>query len=155
MLESRPVRDRQYPRQQPLYAAFPPGSEWLYARLFIRYADPEPQARLRFHGDPARLTSELLPLIASAFGPLVADGRLARWQIDTYTSAWRWKLGLCGVDLLLHGFAFTHARKRDWARQQRDAFAVEFGADEPVEATIRRDVRVERNGLYELLRAVA
>lgn len=95
---------------------FPPGSEWLYAKLytghgiadrllvdtirplvstaiasgaadgwfFIRYADPDPHVRLRLHGDPLRLTSEVLPLLSAGLQPLVDDGRIARWQLDTY-----------------------------------------------------------------------
>jgi thiopeptide-type bacteriocin biosynthesis protein len=96
--------------------AFPPGSEWLYAKFyagsttadhvlletlaplirdvlasgaadqwfFIRYADPEYHLRLRFHGEPGRLLAEVLPAIASAAAPLIEDGRLWRWQLDTY-----------------------------------------------------------------------
>ena len=95
---------------------FPPGSEWLYAKLytgpgiadrllvdtlrplvstavaggaadgwfFIRYADPDPHVRLRLHGDPRRLTGELLPRLADSLAPLLEDGRVARWQLDTY-----------------------------------------------------------------------
>jgi thiopeptide-type bacteriocin biosynthesis protein len=95
---------------------FPPGSEWLYAKLyvgqaltdrvlvdgvgpavdaaltsgaadswfFIRYADPEPHLRLRVHGDPRRLTSEVLPTLSDRLTPLVDDGLVARWQLDTY-----------------------------------------------------------------------
>jgi thiopeptide-type bacteriocin biosynthesis protein len=95
---------------------FPPGSEWLYAKLytgpgiadrllvdtirplvstavacgaadgwfFIRYTDPDPHVRLRLHGDPLRLTGELLPRLADSLAPLVEDGRVARRQLDTY-----------------------------------------------------------------------
>jgi thiopeptide-type bacteriocin biosynthesis protein len=54
------------------------------AWFFIRYADPEPHLRLRFHGDRLRLSGELLPALESTFAPLVDDGRIARWQLDTY-----------------------------------------------------------------------
>jgi thiopeptide-type bacteriocin biosynthesis protein len=54
------------------------------AWFFIRYADPEPHLRLRFHGDRLRLSGELLPTLESTFASLVADGRIARWQLDTY-----------------------------------------------------------------------
>ena len=43
--------------------------------------------------------------------------------------AWRWKLALCGVDLLLDALGFTLEQRRDWVRQQRDAFATEFHVD--------------------------
>jgi lantibiotic biosynthesis protein len=109
---SPPMRPAVTVRRQ-----FPPGSEWLYAKLytgpgiadrllvdtirplvstalasgaadgwfFIRYADPEPHVRLRLHGDPLRLTGELLPRLTDSLAPLVEDGRVARWQLDTYT----------------------------------------------------------------------
>src|SRR5262249_15292238 len=51
--------------------------------FFIRYADPENHLRIRFHGDPCRLTGELVPMLAARLAPLIDDGRLARWQLDT------------------------------------------------------------------------
>ncbi len=96
--------------------SFPPGSEWLYAKLytgtatadgllrevvtpvareamargeadhwfFIRYGDPEWHLRVRFHGDPARLQSGVLPRLHAALDPMLADGRIWRVQLDTY-----------------------------------------------------------------------
>lgn len=95
---------------------FPPGSEWLYAKLytgtstadrvlveavapvvrqalgsgaadgwfFIRYSDPGWHVRVRFHGDPAVLQSQVVPALQAAVAPMLADGRL--WQVlyDTY-----------------------------------------------------------------------
>src|SRR5262249_22636366 len=87
---------------------FPPGSEWLYVKLytgpatldqllrdviqplvdgvlqtgaadrwyFIRYGDPHWHLRLRFHGAPARLDSDVLPALRAATAPLLRDGRL-------------------------------------------------------------------------------
>lgn len=95
---------------------FPPGSEWLYAKLytgsatadqvlrevvrpvsqaavhsgaadswfFIRYGDPDWHVRLRFHGDPQRLLGEVLPALRAATLPLLEDGRVWRFQLDTY-----------------------------------------------------------------------
>jgi class I lanthipeptide synthase len=100
----------------PLRRSFPPGSEWLYAKLytgtstadgllrdvvspvvrralgsgaaegwfFIRYGDPEWHVRVRFHGPPARLHGEVLPALHETVAPLLDDGRLWRFQIDTY-----------------------------------------------------------------------
>jgi thiopeptide-type bacteriocin biosynthesis protein len=95
-------------------SVFPPGSEWLTAKLytgkatadavlreavaplvhdvadvtdgwfFLRYADPEDHLRLRFHGDPAALSAEVLPRLRDAAAPLLADGRVWRVQLDTY-----------------------------------------------------------------------
>jgi thiopeptide-type bacteriocin biosynthesis protein len=96
--------------------SFPPGSEWLYAKLytgpatvdqvlrdvvkpvvqkvmdsgaadlwfFIRYGDPDWHLRLRFHGVPTRLHGEVLPALHAATAPLVADGLIWRFQLDTY-----------------------------------------------------------------------
>lgn len=95
---------------------FPPGSEWLYTKLytgtatadhvlrdvvsditeeavrsgavdqwfFIRYGDPDWHMRLRFHGLPERLHREVLPALHAALNPLLDDGRLWRFQVDTY-----------------------------------------------------------------------
>ncbi len=100
----------------PVRRSFPPGSEWLYAKLytgtatadgllrevvapvarealaageadgwfFIRYGDPEWHLRARFHGDPSRLQSGVLPRLHAALEPLLADGRIWRVQLDTY-----------------------------------------------------------------------
>ena len=96
--------------------SFPPGSEWLYTKLytgtstadrilcealapvvrqaldmgavdswfFIRYSDPGWHLRVRFHGDPRRLQTEVLPAIDEAVAPLLADGRMWKLQLDTY-----------------------------------------------------------------------
>jgi thiopeptide-type bacteriocin biosynthesis protein len=94
----------------------PPGSDWLYLRLygprededellagpvrelaeaavtdglaagwfFLRYGDPDPHLRLRFRGQPARLTAGLLPRVCAWAGGLVAAGGCDRFAIDTY-----------------------------------------------------------------------
>ncbi len=96
--------------------SFPPGSEWLFAKLysgpatadqvlrgvvrpvveralsvgaadrwfFVRYGDPDWHLRLRLHGDPARLTAEVVPALEAAVAPLLDEGPLWRIQIDTY-----------------------------------------------------------------------
>jgi thiopeptide-type bacteriocin biosynthesis protein len=94
----------------------PPGSEWLFAKLycpdafeddliagpvrkfcefaraadlaeewfFIRYADPDPHLRLRFHGASQRLMSELAPELCSWATGLMRDGVCLRFCFDTY-----------------------------------------------------------------------
>jgi thiopeptide-type bacteriocin biosynthesis protein len=52
--------------------------------FFIRYRDPEWHLRVRFHGDPRRLSDEVLADLRAAVGPLIEDGRVWRVQIDTY-----------------------------------------------------------------------
>jgi thiopeptide-type bacteriocin biosynthesis protein len=100
----------------PQNRSFPPGSEWLYAKLytgpttvdqlllslvkpvveqvvgtgmadrwfFIRSGDPDWHLRLRFHGRPARLHEEVLPILQAAAGRLLDGGVLWRFQLDTY-----------------------------------------------------------------------
>ena len=52
--------------------------------FFVRYADPDWHLRLRFQGHPDRLRSELLPLLEAKVAPLLEDGRVWRFQLDTY-----------------------------------------------------------------------
>lgn len=110
--------------------AFPPGSEWLYLKLyggpadadhllmdlapflratreeglwdrwhFLRYRDPEPHLRLRFHGVPDRLTADLLPRLHARLAPCVAEGSLWRWQVDTFEPEWERYGGPAGFPL--------------------------------------------------------
>lgn len=52
--------------------------------FFIRYGDPDPHLRLRFHGAPARLYGEVLPALNLALAPFLADGSLWRVELGTY-----------------------------------------------------------------------
>ena len=52
--------------------------------FFIRYADPDPHLRLRFHGDPGRLVGELIPRLCSWASGLLNDGFSNRLSFDTY-----------------------------------------------------------------------
>jgi thiopeptide-type bacteriocin biosynthesis protein len=52
--------------------------------FFVRYADPHFHVRLRFHGDPERLNTQVLPRLQRATAPLLADGRIWKVQLDTY-----------------------------------------------------------------------
>jgi thiopeptide-type bacteriocin biosynthesis protein len=100
----------------PARRRFPPGSEWLFAKLytgfalsdellltavgpvvraalasgacdgwfFIRYTDPHPHVRVRWHGEPARLRDEVWPALERSVSPWLEDGRVWRLQLDTY-----------------------------------------------------------------------
>lgn len=91
-----------------------PGGEWLYAKLyarperhaellagpvsrlvtglpavvdrwfFIRYADPAPHLRLRFHGTPDRLATELLPMLGEWADGVCDAGLASRLALDGY-----------------------------------------------------------------------
>jgi thiopeptide-type bacteriocin biosynthesis protein len=115
----------------PVGRTFPPGSEWLYAKLyagpatldhllrdlirpvveaasrtgagdrwfFIRYGDPDWHLRVRFHGQPARLHGEVLPALQAAAAPSLDDGRLWRFQLDTYEREVERYGGALGIEL--------------------------------------------------------
>ncbi|MEW2265162.1 lantibiotic dehydratase [Streptomyces sp. NPDC047853] len=91
-----------------------PGEDWLYAKwyaepsaqealladhlpavlaevedevdrwFFLRYQDPEPHLRLRFHGDPGALYGRVLPAISRVSRALVERGALRTLTLDTY-----------------------------------------------------------------------
>jgi lantibiotic biosynthesis protein len=108
---------------------FAPGSSWLYAKLyggpgtadavlrdvvaplaggtwfFLRYADPEPHLRVRWHGDPVRLAGELLPRLHELAAPALASGVLWRLQLDTYEREVERCGGPVGVELAERLFA--------------------------------------------------
>ena len=52
--------------------------------FFIRYADPDPHLRLRFRGDPDRLTGELVPRVSAWAEKLIRGGLVTRLCFDTY-----------------------------------------------------------------------
>ncbi|WP_205127074.1 lantibiotic dehydratase [Paenibacillus ginsengarvi] len=56
--------------------------------FFIRYGDPDFHLRLRFHGDPQRLLTEVLPALRATAAPLLNDGSAWRVQLDTYVPEW-------------------------------------------------------------------
>jgi thiopeptide-type bacteriocin biosynthesis protein len=110
---------------------FPPGSEWLYAKLyagvptldrllqttlaedidqitasgavshwfFLRYNDPDPHVRLRFHGEPRRLEAEVWPVLREAFMASLDSGEGWRLQLDTYEREVERYGGPAGVEL--------------------------------------------------------
>ncbi|MFG2713971.1 lantibiotic dehydratase [Streptomyces goshikiensis] len=108
----RPVAVVPAPRR--VRTAYGPGSRWLYAKVYgsaerqdellaqrlpslleglpgavdrwfyLRYRDPDSHLRLRFHGDPAALTGDLLPRLAAWSDRLAADGLGGRLVLDTY-----------------------------------------------------------------------
>jgi thiopeptide-type bacteriocin biosynthesis protein len=52
--------------------------------FFVRYVDPQNHLRVRFHGDPSRLTETLIPALHERLEPLLRDRTIWRLQIDTY-----------------------------------------------------------------------
>jgi lantibiotic biosynthesis protein len=54
------------------------------AWFFIRYLDPEPHLRIRFHGESDVLLGSLLPQLTRWGGELVSDGAAQRFSFETY-----------------------------------------------------------------------
>jgi len=51
--------------------------------FFIRYDDPQNHLRIRFGGEPARLRA-IIDMLPEFLDPLMQEGRVSRWQLDTY-----------------------------------------------------------------------
>jgi thiopeptide-type bacteriocin biosynthesis protein len=67
--------------------------------FFVRYGDPDWHLRLRFHGDPAKLSREVLTALQAAAAPLRNDGRIWRVQLDTYEREVERYGGAIGIEL--------------------------------------------------------
>ncbi len=52
--------------------------------FFIRYSDPDPHIRLRFHGPPQRLSGQLFAGVCAWAGGLMAEGLCLKFAFDTY-----------------------------------------------------------------------
>lgn len=52
--------------------------------FFVRYQDPDPHLRLRFHGDGEALNGRVLPVLSRASRVLVESGALRSMTLDTY-----------------------------------------------------------------------
>lgn len=52
--------------------------------FFVRYQDPDPHLRLRFHGDGEALNGRVLPALSRASRVLVESGALRSMTLDTY-----------------------------------------------------------------------
>jgi len=55
-----------------------------YEWFFIRYSDPDSHLRLRFHGAPERLTSQLFGHVCDWARRLMTDGLCLKFVFDTY-----------------------------------------------------------------------
>jgi thiopeptide-type bacteriocin biosynthesis protein len=65
--------------------------------FFVRYADPDWHLRVRFHGEPDRLQKDLLPAMRQAVAPILGNGRVWCFQLDTYEREIERYGGLDGV----------------------------------------------------------
>ncbi|HEX3765390.1 MAG TPA: lantibiotic dehydratase [Kofleriaceae bacterium] len=163
--------------------SFPPGSEWLYAKLFtgqatadqilteliapiaaelpawffLRYGDPHWHVRFRVRGEPAHLLGELVPRLSAAAQAMLGDGRLWKFQLDTYEreiERYGGPVGIelaerlfcadsaCAIDILgmLDGDAGNDARWR-LAVRGIDQLLDDLGLDLATRLTVMRRVR--------------
>lgn len=67
--------------------------------FFIRYGDSGWHLRIRFHGVPEALRAAVLPKLELAVTPLIQDGRLSRFLLDTYEREVERYGGPEGIDL--------------------------------------------------------
>lgn len=65
--------------------------------FYVRYADPDPHLRLRFHGDGRRLLHEVLPMLNTAAAAEFGSSRIWRMQLDTYEREVERYGGMAGV----------------------------------------------------------
>jgi thiopeptide-type bacteriocin biosynthesis protein len=69
------------------------------AWFFLRYGDPHWHVRFRVHGDPAWLLGEVMPRLAEQTRAMLDDGRLWRFQLDTYEREVERYGGATGIEL--------------------------------------------------------
>ncbi|WP_405058195.1 lantibiotic dehydratase [Kribbella sp. NBC_01505] len=129
----------------------PPGSDWLYAKLydvpayeddliahpirefgaqaiadgtadswfFMRYVDPDPHLRIRWHGDPAVLTEKLAPRLLSWGAELVNAGYCKSFGLDTYDQEVERYGGAAGIELAEQLFHTDSELVAELLRQRR------------------------------------
>ncbi|KFA94573.1 lanthionine biosynthesis protein [Archangium violaceum Cb vi76] len=154
---SAPATPRERPAPPPLRRRFPPGSEWLYLKLyagaasvdrllrnelgdtirevlasgaadrwfFLRYRDPDFHLRLRFHGDPSRLQSEVWPRLRDTCEKVLEEGTGWRLQLDTYEREVERYGGPAGIELAEELFAADSSAALELVR----AYGGDRGAD--------------------------
>jgi lantibiotic biosynthesis protein len=66
------------------FAQFAQSASLIDGWFFVRYADPDPHLRVRFHGDPGVLLGTLLGQVCGWANALVADGASERFSFETY-----------------------------------------------------------------------
>jgi thiopeptide-type bacteriocin biosynthesis protein len=100
----------------------------------------------RYGGDEGMLLAERLFCLDSECALSILEGVPGDEGL-----AWRWKLALCGIDLLLDALALDPEARLAWARRRRVAFARELRAGSHLNRQLGEKYRKERQGLAELL----
>ncbi|RBQ16666.1 hypothetical protein DP939_28670 [Spongiactinospora rosea] len=65
--------------------------------FFLRYTDPDPHLRIRFHGDPATLLGPLMRHVCDWAADLISTGACATFAFDTYEREIERYGGLAGM----------------------------------------------------------
>jgi thiopeptide-type bacteriocin biosynthesis protein len=149
--------------------------------FFVRYGDPDWHLRVRFHGEPEMLRSEVQPALERA------AERAWRLRFDTYEREVeryggpegiefaerlfhvdseavlevvaglgadedrRWRLALVGMDALLSDLGLDLEAKEALAKRRREAFLRELRADGRTKGRIGQRFRRERDALESLI----
>ncbi len=103
-----PVPSAPPPRPPRARRRYQPGGEWLYVKVFsprpdvvrdrlpalaaeaggpwyfVRYAEPDPVLRLRFHGDPATLWPTVFPRLAARLGEWSDQRLIGDWLVASH-----------------------------------------------------------------------
>jgi thiopeptide-type bacteriocin biosynthesis protein len=77
--------------------------------FFIRYADPDPHLRLRFHGNPERLLTHFLPALLAWGQTLVTNGLVRNLVLDSYDRELERYGGNAGLQIAEQIFAIDSA----------------------------------------------
>jgi thiopeptide-type bacteriocin biosynthesis protein len=80
----RPFEDELIAGPLRSFGEFATGAGLADGWFFLRYSDPDPHLRVRFHGEPATLLGPLMQQVCDWAGELVADGACTRFAFDTY-----------------------------------------------------------------------
>lgn len=116
--------------------------------FFVRYSDPDAHLRLRFHGEPARLTHELLPAACDWGAERIAEGLCTRIAFDTYERELERYGGPAAMDLAETVFAADSTMVVESLRIERRGAA----ADRTGLAAVTVDLLLDGLGLDEAAR---
>lgn len=94
--------------------------------FFIRYGDPNWHLRLRFHGDPQRLSAAIIPGIWKAMQQQASQEKIWRVQFDTYEREIERYGGLAGVRIAEQFFHFDSELALELLSSISNALGSEF-----------------------------
>jgi thiopeptide-type bacteriocin biosynthesis protein len=101
--------------------------------FFIRYSDPDPHIRLRFHGSPQRLRNQLFSTICEWAGGLISEGLCLKFAFDTYEPEIERFGGMGGMaasealfcaDSRASAKLLHHAKRKIWPHDQTTLLAL-------------------------------